>query len=64
MATIGMSCGAAADCRIARRRKRLLRLDRARALDVLDVLNVLRTPRSSVKKKNWRRVDIARGRRR
>lgn len=48
VATIGMSCGAAADCRIARRRERLLRLDRARALDVLDVL---RTPRSSVKKK-------------
>jgi hypothetical protein len=56
-----MSCGAAADCRIARRRERLLRLDRARALDVL---NVLRQPRSSVKKKNWRHVDIARGPRR
>lgn len=48
VATIGMSCGAAADCRIARRRERLLRLDRARALDVLDVLG---QPRSSVKKK-------------
>lgn len=48
VATIGMSCGAAADCRIARRRERLLRLDRARALDVL---NVLGQPRSSVKKK-------------